>query len=308
MNFLETLVIKGIINRYQIDEIIEKATKEEKSIEKILQEMEISDDDILDAKSSFLGINKKKINYDQVEPDIVRSIPEDSAKIYKMVAFAKNDDGSLDVGMLDPRNIEAQNVLQFITAETGTPYNIFILTEEGYERILEKYKGISNEMSSVIGEFGDVNSFDAEEDDVNGNEREQKGEGNNEALIKEDAPITKMVAAIIKHAVQNGVSDIHIDHTGDVIKVRFRVDGELQTYLEIPKSAHSAVVARIKIMTKTMKLDERRRPQDGRFQAIIDNRKIAFRVSIMPTFHGEKVVMRILDSAKGIKKTIFSTR
>jgi len=174
MNFLETLVIKGIINRYQIDEIIEKATKEEKSIEKILQEMEISDDDILDAKSSFLGINKKKINYDQVEPDIVRSIPEDSAKIYKMVAFAKNDDGSLDVGMLDPRNIEAQNVLQFITAETGTPYNIFILTEEGYERILEKYKGISNEMSSVIGEFGDVNSFDVEEDDVNGNARAKR--------------------------------------------------------------------------------------------------------------------------------------
>jgi type IV pilus assembly protein PilB len=150
----------------------------------------------------------------------------------------------------------------------------------------------------MLDDFSDINSQVELE---NKKKEEEKGEGKEE-LIREDSPITKMVASIIKHAVQNGISDIHIDHVGEYIKVRFRIDGDLETYLEIPKSAHSAIVARIKIMTKTMKLDERRKPQDGRFQAIIDGRKIAFRVSIMPTFYGEKVVIRILDSAKGIRK------
>ncbi len=295
MNFLEVLVKKGLINRYQIDEIVETSTKEEKSIETILRDMDIDDNDILDAKSLYLDVPKKIIDYDDIDPEIVKMIPPDSSKMYQMVAFGQTDDGVLEVGMLDPRSIEAQNVLQFITAETGTPYKIYTITEEGYGRILDKNNGINSEISGVIDEFTDI--------DENAEKlAKQHIEEGQEELIKEDAPITKMVAAIIKHAVQTGVSDIHIDHTGEVLKVRFRVDGELETYLEIPKSAHSAVVARIKIMTKTMKLDERRKPQDGRFQAIIDGRKIAFRVSIMPTFYGEKVVIRILDSVKGIRK------
>ncbi len=298
MNFLETLVKKGLINRYQIDEIINISTKEDKSIESILLEMGISDDDILDAKSTYLDVPKKHINYEDVDPAIVRIIPEETAKTYQMVAFNKTEDGILEVGMLDPRSIEAQNVLQFITAETGTPYKIYVLTEEGFRQIFEKYKGLNSEISGILDDFTDINN----QIDLEKETKEKKEGGEQEELIHEDAPITKMVASIIKHAVQNGISDIHIDHVGEYVKVRFRIDGDLETYLEIPKSAHSAIVARIKIMTKTMKLDERRKPQDGRFQAIIDGRKIAFRVSIMPTFYGEKVVIRILDSAKGIRK------
>lgn len=293
MNFLEILVKKGLINRYQIDQIIETSTKEEKSIEKVLVDMGIGDTAILDAKSVYYDANKKEINYAEVNPDIVRLIPEESAKTYQMVAFNKTDDDVLEVGMLDPRSTEAQNVLQFITSETGTPYKIYILTEYGFETIFAKYGGLSNQLGDVLEEFGEVHAPKKEK-----TEEEKK----QEELIKEDSPITKMVAAIIKQAVQTGVSDIHIDHLGEIINVRFRTDGELKTYLEVPKAAHSAMIARIKIMTKTMKLDERRKPQDGRFQAIIDGRKIAFRVSIMPTFYGEKAVLRILDSAKGIRK------
>ncbi len=297
MNFLEMLVKKGLINRYQIDEIIEISTKEEKTIETVLRSMGIDDSAILDAKSTYLDIPKKIIDYKNIDPDVVRIIPEDSAKMYKMVAFSRTEDGILEVGMLEPRSIEAKNVLQFITAEKNTPYNIYVLTEEGYDKLMKYYGGFDNEISGVIDEFGDVAQMALQEEE----KKMEQGEGS-EDLIKEDAPITKMVAAIIKHAVQGGVSDIHIDHLGEHLKVRFRIDGDLETYLEVPKAAHSAIVARIKIMTKTMKLDERRKPQDGRFQAIVDGRKIAFRVSIMPTFYGEKVVIRILDSAKGIRK------
>lgn len=296
MNFLETLVKKGIINRYQIDEIIEKTTKEEKTIEQVLSDLGVSDEAILDAKSDYFGVKKKEINYKDVPVEIVKRIPEESAKMYQMVAFGLTDDGILEVGMLDPRNIEAQNVLQFITAESGTPYNIYILTEYGYQEIMKKYEGLSGEIGEVIGEYIDI---DAAAESIK-HERE-RGEGNEEK-ITEDAPVTKMVAAIIRHAVKEGASDIHIEHMGEVVRVRFRVDGLLSTYLEVPKSMHSAIIARIKIMTKTMKLDERRKPQDGRFPAIIDDRKIDFRVSIMPTFFGEKAVIRILDSLRGIKK------
>lgn len=296
MNFLEILVKKEIINRYQIDEIIQITTKEEVTIEKVLSDMGISDTDILAAKSDFFGIKKKDIKYSEVDSEIVKRIPEESAKTYSMVAFGVTDDGILQVGMLDPRNIEAQNVLQFITAETNTLYEIYIITEYGFNEILKHYRGLTGEVSDVIDEYVDLDAA-ATAAELQGNR--PAGE---EEKITEDAPVTKMVAAIIKHAVTENASDIHIEHMGDKVQVRFRIDGELSVYLEVPKAVHSAVIARVKIMTKTMKLDERRKPQDGRFQAFIQDRKIAFRVSIMPTFHGEKVVIRILDSQKGIRK------
>ncbi len=293
MNFLEVLVKRGVINRYQIDTIIEASTKEEKSVEKVLLEMGVSDDAILEAKSIYYDIDKKDIDYEEVDRSIVHLIPEETAKTYKMVAFGKDAEGVLEVGMLEPRNVEAKNVLQFLTNESGTPYRVYILTERGFEMIFKRYGDLSNQIDDVLDEFQEDNSNSV----VNFDKQKESN-----SIIKEDAPITKMVAAIIKQAVQTGVSDIHIDHLGEKINVRFRTDGELQTYLEVPKAAHSAMIARIKIMTKTMKLDEKRKPQDGRFNAIIDGRKVAFRVSIMPTFHGEKVVIRILDSEKGIRK------
>lgn len=297
MNFLETLVNRGLINRYQIDDIVEQSTKEEKTIEQILESMGVSDKDLLSAKSDYFGIKKADIEYKEIEDVIVKRIPEETAKTYQMVAFGLTDDGVLQVGMLDPRNIEAQNVLQFITAESGTPYEMYILTEYGFNEIMKIYKGLSGEIGDVIGEYVDLdNAANLAEIERN------KSKDGQEETIKEDAPVTKMVAAIIKHAVTINASDIHIEHLGEKVQVRFRIDGELEIYLEVPKAVHSAVIARIKIMTKTMKLDERRKPQDGRFQAMIENRKIAFRVSIMPTFHGEKVVIRILDSEKGIRK------
>src|SRR5690606_1088012 len=117
------------------------------------------------------------------------------------------------------------------------------------------------------------------------------------ASIVEEAPVTKIVGAILQHATAGNASDIHIEPTPNKIRVRFRVDGTLYTNLFLPQTVHDAVVARIKILTN-MKLDEKRKPQDGRFSAKIDNRKVDFRVSTFPTYFGEKVVLRILDPEK----------
>ena len=296
MNFLETLVKKGIINRYQVDEIIELTTKEKKTIEQVLTGMGITDAQVLEAKSEYFGVKKKDIDYANIDEEIVKRIPEETARTYEMVAFNMTEDGILEVGMLDPKNIEAQNVLQFITAKSGTPYEVYIITENGFEELMKKYSGLTGEIGDVMHEYIDI---DAAAQELKDEERKDSGF---EEKITEDAPVTKMVAAIIRHAVKQNASDIHIEHTGEILRVRFRIDGQLSTYLEVPKAVHSAVIARIKIMTKTMKLDERRKPQDGRFPAMIEGRKIDFRVSIMPTFFGEKVVIRILDSKKGIRK------
>lgn len=302
MNLLETLVKMGIINRYQIEQIIETSTKEEKSIENVLLDMDIKDSAILDAKSAYLGVKKQLVNYAEVSADIVKIIPEESARMYKMAAFGRTPDDVLQVGMLDPRNIEAQNVLQFIVAKSGIPYEIYILTEYGYEQLMKKYSGLSGEIDGAIDGYEDIaQNLEDEKTTQDNQARSKQKDGENEKIV-EDAPVTKMVAAIVRHAVQEGASDIHIEHTGENVQVRFRIDGELGIYLKVPKAVHSAMIARIKVMTKTMKLDERRKPQDGRFPAMIDGRKIDFRVSIMPTFFGEKAVIRILDSEKGIRK------
>jgi len=118
--------------------------------------------------------------------------------------------------------------------------------------------------------------------------------------IEEDAPVTKIVATILRYAVDGGASDIHIEPNRAKVVVRFRVDGVLATSLELPKNVHMAVTARVKILS-SMRLDERRKPQDGRFSATFDDRKIDFRVSVLPTNHGEKVVMRILDNERGVR-------
>lgn len=119
--------------------------------------------------------------------------------------------------------------------------------------------------------------------------------------IAEDAPVTKIVATILRYATDGNASDVHIEPWRENVKVRFRVDGVMNTSLVLPFKVHSAVVARIKILSN-MRLDEKRKPQDGRFTARIEGRKIDFRVSTFPTYFGEKVVMRLLDQEKGVKK------
>jgi type IV pilus assembly protein PilB len=124
---------------------------------------------------------------------------------------------------------------------------------------------------------------------------------NKEVKIVEDAPVIKIVAVMLNNAIKEGASDIHIENTGEKIKIRFRVDGLLHTAVVLPPNVYNGVVARIKILAK-LRLDEKRKPQDGSFSTNLDGHKIDFRVSTMPAYYGEKVVIRILDAEKGVKK------
>jgi type IV pilus assembly protein PilB len=238
----------------------------------------------------------KKVNAREISFNILKYIPEDSARHYNFVPINLSE-GVLEIGVINPDNIEAFDALQFISAKLGIPFKIFLISKKDYLEILEGYKGLSSQVDEAIDNF---NSEEKSESDSELNSKLTDVKKGEEEKIVEDAPVIKIVAVILRNAIEGNASDIHIEHTGEKVKVRYRVDGSLYTTIVLPLNVYSGVVARIKILSK-LRLDEKRKPQDGSFSANIDGRKIDFRVSTMPSYYGEKVVMRVLDSEKGVK-------
>lgn len=227
--------------------------------------------------------------------EVLKYVPEESAAYYKFVPIGVKN-GVLEIGMVDPESIEARNAIVFIASKVGMPYKIYSISDADYREVLEEYKGITGEIDKALGELGS----EFEEREKLSKELDQSMSTKVEVDIIEDAPVTKIVAVIIQHATEGNASDVHIEPVGGRIRVRFRVDGVMYTSLFLPGVVHEAVVARIKILAN-IKLDEKRKPQDGRFSATLEGRKVDFRVSTLPTLFGEKVVMRILDSEKGVR-------
>ncbi len=295
MSFLDILARDKIITKDDVGYIVEEAQSGDASIEQILRQRGINEETILKAKGEFLEIPSRTIGEKEISYDILKYIPEESASHYKIIPLGVKDN-TLDVGFVDPDNIEARDALNFISQKNGMPYKIFLVSEGDFAKVLDSYRGLSGEVSKALGDLD--TTFKIENLDVN---REEKAGNPKDINIIEDAPVTKIVATILRYAIEGEASDIHIEPLADSIRVRFRVDGIMNTSLVLPVKVKEAVVSRIKILCN-MKLDERRKPQDGRFSARIDERKIDFRVSTFPTYYGEKVVMRILDQQRGVAK------
>lgn len=236
----------------------------------------------------------KSIKDLEIPSKVLEYIPQDSAEHYGVVPLGIKD-GVLEVGALDPQDLEARDALNFISTRIGMPYKLYVITEEDFQSVLERYKGLSGEVTKALSELDSAASSEPLNVDKNKESLEDM-----QSKIVEDAPVTKVVATILSYASDGKASDIHIEPTRENVRVRFRIDGDLNTSLTLPLKVHSAVVARIKILSN-MRLDEKRKPQDGRFSATIEDRKVDFRVSTFPTYYGEKVVMRILDQSQGLR-------
>ncbi|MFA6524283.1 MAG: GspE/PulE family protein [Candidatus Paceibacterota bacterium] len=301
MSFLEELAKKGIINETQIGEIKNRAKeKHDGNVYDALAESGISEDVILEIKGEYFQIPTKKVNAKAVSFDVLKNIPEDSAIYYNFVPLDLKD-GVLEVGVINPENIQAMDALQFISAKLGIPFKIFLISKKDYTDVMENYKGLSSQVSEALDELNeDVADIKVSDEALKLSKDIKDVKPGEEVKIIEDAPVIKIVAVILRNAIEGNASDIHIEFTGEKVKVRYRVDGSLHTSIVLPPNVYSGVVARIKILAK-LRLDEKRKPQDGSFSANIDGRKIDFRVSTMPAYYGEKVVMRILDSEKGVK-------
>ncbi len=295
MRFSDILIKKNLITQDALARLLTKSKETGVSLEKLLKIEGVSDFDILEAKGEAEGFPIRSITKEQIPFDVLRQIPEEASRHYKFIPLGMKDD-VLEIGMVNPDDTEAKEALQFIVSKLNLPFKIFLITESDLESVLKGYKGLPGEVTSVLGELETALAETGKEED---------GEEFLKTEVKfiEEAPITKIVAVILKHAIVGKASDIHIEPVRGKIKIRFRIDGILYTTLQLPLSVHEAIVSRIKILTN-MKLDERRKPQDGRFEAKIENREIDFRVSTFPTFFGEKVVIRILDKVQGVKTLI----
>jgi len=196
--------------------------------------------------------------------------------------------------MVNPDDLKAKEALRFITRQSGLETKIFIITPTGFKNVLKQYRTLRGEVKKALEEL-------EEELETEGKIRPFQGRAEEIARqIVAEAPITKIVAVILRHAIEGRASDVHIEPIEDNVKVRFRVDGILYTSLILPKDIQLAIVSRIKILSN-LKIDETRVPQDGRFHTVVGGKKIDFRVSTFPTVGGEKVVLRILDPSAGLK-------
>lgn len=294
----------GLIKKNQIDQVKNLAMeKYGGSVDQALVALGISEDKVLEAKGKYLKIPVRKINTNEISFDALKYIPEDSAAYYHFVPVELKD-GVLEVGVTDPENVQAMDALEFISAKSGVPFKVYLISESDYKSVMESYRGMGSQVEEALDEI----SEEEKEESKNKSEKEAKNlgkeikeaENSDNKKIVEDAPVIKIVAVLLKNAIEGGASDIHIEHTGDKVKVRFRVDGVLHTAVVLPPNIHSGIVARVKILAK-LRLDEKRKPQDGSFSTSVDDRKIDFRVSTMPSYYGEKVVIRILDALKGVK-------
>ena len=302
MTYTEELTKRGLINEREIREALRIADeKYDGVLEDALIEKGVPEETLLDVKSEYYNIPKRNPDPKSITLDTLKYIPEDSARHYHFVPLGL-ENGVLIVGITNPDDIAASDALQFITQGHDVPFKAVVISEPVFKKILEIYKSFvgaqvasaTSELDNQIQQAADITV--AETNKIQDNLK--KGE---EEKIVEDAPIIKIVAVILNNAVEGNASDIHIENTGEKVKVRFRVDGVLHTSLFLPLPVFPGVVARIKILAK-LRLDEKRKPQDGGFSAKIGLRKIDFRVSTLPAYYGEKVVLRILDSERGVKK------
>ena len=248
-----------------------------------------------------LGGSRRALGDVKIPYDVLKFIPEESAEHYKIAPLAITE-GVLEVGMVDPDDIQAIDALNFIARATGMPFKIFGITQSDFDRVHEMYRGLSGEVERAVSDLeseSDVSKPSGEAAPLDlGDPSIVHPQSINIKNIQEDAPTIKIVSTILRYAIDGRASDVHIEPQPSGVRVRYRVDGDLHTSVILPLSAHRALVARVKVLA-SIRLDEQRKPQDGRFSASIDNRPIDFRVSTFPSYNGEKVVIRILDREQG---------
>lgn len=292
-DFLRFLVAQGLLDEERAQRVREESARAKQLPEwMVVQQGLLSEEDASHARAAFLKVPFRELPEDfEVPKDLSRIIPEEAVQRYQFIPL-KREGGVLEVGMVSPDDLVAQNALRFLLAREGLREDIFLIAPSAFRRALRQYRPFRGEVEQAIGEL--------QETLTEGSPAAQAQPLPRGGEVFEEAPIIKMVAVIFRQAVEGGASDVHIEPGLHQMRVRFRVDGILYTSLFLPMSAHAAVASRLKILA-TLKIDETRLAQDGRFRSVIDGKSIDFRVATFPTSLGEKVAIRILDPSVGLR-------
>lgn len=280
----EFILDSGLVSRSDL-EIAEKENKETGiNIGKALvNKGKMTEDDLRRMQAYILGIPFVDLKNEKLPFDVLSLIPEPIARNHNIVAFKKTDT-SLEVAMLDTEDLTA---IDFVKKKVGLKILPRLTDAESMKRAILQYQ------KSLKAEFGDLIQKDAASlknisDDSEGNVSEE-----DLRRLADDIPVVRVVDTLLKHAILQNASDIHIEPQEKELLVRYRLDGLLHDAMILPKNMASSITARIKVLA-SLKLDEKRLPQDGRFKIDSDGEKVSFRVSSLPTYYGEKIVMRLL--------------
>lgn len=286
---VEELIKAGFMSEGDIVVLENLAQAQNKDFGQIIVDQGImTQDKLLNFKSSVYHLPIVRLEETDLDKEALKEIPEDTVMFYKVVPFAK-DNGILKVGIIDPEDNNALEALKFVAGRAGLNVEQYLISYKDFANVIRNYRTLTGEVGAALESLAD--ELDKKE--------AKDGPAVKLEELSAEAPVTRIVAVIVRHAVESRASDIHIEPFEDRVRVRFRIDGVLVTSLTLPKNLHSAVLSRIKILSD-LKIDETRLAQDGRFSTKLGERKIDFRVSTFPTKNGEKVVMRILDPLSGV--------
>ncbi|MDO8600991.1 MAG: GspE/PulE family protein [bacterium] len=279
----------GLVKEKELAKAEEEAQKSGKPLRDVLLHAKlVEENDLRKLEAYILGIPFVDLEKEQIDSRILSIIPEPIARKNNIVAFKKQGQ-ELQVAMLDPEDIQT---IEFIRKKANLKILPRLTTPESMKAVLKQYQ------KSLETEFGEIIKKEVEGLAL----VSEKGEEEKEEDLKkmaEDLPVIRIVDTLIRHAILQSASDIHIEPAEKEVMVRYRLDGILHDAMTLPKQIAAGVVARIKVMSN-LKLDEHRLPQDGRFKVETDEYRISFRVSILPVFDGEKIVIRLLpENAKG---------
>jgi len=287
---LKNLQNQGLLSNDRVFSINQKIADGE-DFEDVIASFQVPAEKVADAKSQVYDL-PRWVGEDPVDTT-VKKLSGESSKHYKMI-FLGEDKESITLGILDPEITGLKEAAVFLAKAWGNRnYKFFILTTNQFQDYLGLYFGkrIRRLEESEVSDTLDKGSTNSG----------IKFTGGTGADIKvDDSPVVRLVRDVVSEGIKKGASDIHIEPSASNVFFRYRVDGDLIIVRELPMTQHQAIVARIKILSN-LKLDERRKPQDGHFSIDYEGRKIDFRVSTMPSYFGEKVVLRILDTYKGVR-------
>ena len=274
----------GLITKSAIAEAEAVAKEENRTLaEAMIAQGVMSEDDLRRVEAYVLGIPFVSLKELKIDFEVLTMIPEPVARTHNIIAYKKSED-TLEVAMLNTADLPA---IDFVKKKVGLKIQPRLTDTESMRSALRQYQ------KTLKDEFGDLIMKDASKLKVLADEN---GEEVSEADLKkaaEDLPVVRIVDTLLRHAIIQRASDIHIEPMEEEVLVRYRTDGILHDAMKLPKVAAGSIVARIKVLSN-LKLDQKRLPQDGRFKMEMDGQKVAFRVSMLPVFYGEKVVMRLL--------------
>lgn len=283
----EMLLRAGVIDEDKLEQAQEYQRNQGGKVYGALVKLDhLNEDDLVEFLARQLGLPTVALDEIDVDPDAVKVMPADMAQKYMVIPYSRVD-STLHVAMADPTDLNAMDDIKF---RTGLAVEVSIASESQIRKALDQFYDTGMAVENVLDEFDDddVEALSADVSDLDVNDA---------AKMAEDAPVVKLVNYILKEAIVKKASDIHVEPYEKVFRVRFRIDGALYEVIKPPMKLRNPVTSRLKIMSR-LDIAERRLPQDGRIKLKLGKgRDMDFRVSVLPTLFGEKVVMRLLDKS-----------